>query len=795
MKTFFSTLTLSFFYCLALSAQITVSGTLVDEQGEAQSFANVMILSPLDSSLVSVELSDMDGKFAVKVDTGNYLLQATMLGLADFWKGPFDLNEDMELGVITLETAANLLDAVEVKAKKPFLEQEAGKMIVNVEASLTGQNGSTMDLLKKVPGMLVVRDQISLAGQQNVKILIDGKPTRYMDINTLLKEMPATDIEKIEVISQPGAAFDAEGAGGVINIILKKNVLLGTNGSIRAGIGYGWAEKMNGGLRLNHRSGPINMYGSLSGRHSRGFERMLLDRNVGDLRFLQDNFQPYQPNSGSFRGGVDFDLTETQTIGVSGRYARGNNNPTDENTTRVLDKDNVEQFGINTEIPSQRVWQNFAAQTYYSNKLDTMGQKLDLDLSIAGYSNETTDDILSTVTGGIPNFDDRRNDKPGENFVAAAQLDYKKPLNKKIQIETGAKYSYAEVDNTLNAFLRSEAGNPWEVDEGNTNQFIYQENILAGYVSGSYKKDKFSLNAGVRYERTISEGYNVTIDSLNKLNYGSFFPSLGISGPITSSLSWNGSYSYRINRPRYKSLNPFIYYLDPLTFEKGNPFLNPEYIHTGKVGLTFDGQPFFSLEYQHTNGAIQLVTTQDDDTGITTAFDENFDQLRRYGGSLFFPLSFIPKTDGFGGVMAYYNEYSTDYLDGQFDQGRWNIVAFLNAQVELPWELKGEVNVWWVSGGQEGLIQYEAMYGSSIGIQRKFLNDQLVIGLEWDDPIYKYWNGNLNYQNMDIDIESQWDTRDVNLNITYKFGNRYMKNRNNRKRASEDLEKRAGGDN
>ena len=795
MKTILTTISLSIIFCSSMIAQHSITGSLFNEQGEPQGFANVMVLNPADSSLVSVELSEDDGNFSVQADSGTYLLQVSMLGLSDFWKGPFQLNQDLSLGNITMETAANLLDAVEVRAKKPFLQQEAGKMIVNVEASLTGQNGSTMDLLKKVPGMLIVRDQISLAGQQNVKILIDGKPTKYMDVNTLLKEMPATDIEKIEVISQPGAAFDAEGAGGVINIVLKKNVLLGTNGSIRAGVGYGWAEKINGGLRLNHRSGPLNMYGSLSGRHSRGFEQMLLDRKVDELTFLQDNFQPYQPNSGSFRGGVDYDLTETQTVGVSGRYARGNNDPTDENTTQVLDENGVELFGINTTIPSERVWQNFAAQTYYSNKLDTMGQKLDIDLSIAGYSSETTDDIIAEITGNVPTFDDRRNDKPGENFVAAAQLDYKKPINKQIQIETGAKYSYAEVDNTLNAFLRSEAGNPWIIDTGNTNQFIYQENIIAGYLSGSYKKDKFSLNAGIRYERTISEGFNVTIDSLNTQNYGNFFPSLGVSGPITSQLSWNGSYSYRINRPNYSSLNPFIYYLDPLTFEKGNPFLQPEYIHTGKVGLTFDGQPFFSLEYQHTDGAIQLVTEQDDETGETFAFDKNFNQMKRYGGSLFFPLSFIPNTEGFGGVMAFYNEYSDNFLGGDFNQGKWNVVAFINAQIELPWELKGEVNAWWVSGGQEGLIQYQSMYGSSIGIQRKFLNDQLVIGLEWDDPVFKYWNGQLKYQNMDIDIESRWDTRDVNLNVTYKFGNRYMKNRNNRKRASSDLEQRASGDN
>jgi len=641
MKTSLTLLTLLFSFTF-LNAQSAVTGKVLDEQGAPVEFANAILMAATDSSLVAAGLTDFEGAFEVKGDSGQYIFQVSMLGQEDYWYGPFDLEADLALGTITLAPAASTLAAVEVKAKKPFLEQQAGKMIVNVEGSLTGQNGSTMDLLKKVPGMLVVRDQISLAGQSNVKILIDGKPTKYMDIQTLLKELPATDIEKIEVISQPGAAFDAEGAGGVINLILKKNVLLGTNGSVRLGLGYGWAESVNGSVRLNHRKGPLNMYGSLSGRHSRGFEKMLLERKVEDLLFDQDNFSPYNPNSGSFRGGIDYDLTETQTIGVSGRYAQGVNNTRDENMTRVFDLDNNELFSIITEIPSERDWKNYAAQTYYTNKLDTMGQRLDLDFSIAGYKSDSFDDILTTVAGEVSSFGDRRNVTPANNFVAAAQLDYKKPLSKQIQMETGAKYSYAEVDNTLNAFERQNNSSEWLIDKGRSNQFVYTENILAAYVSGSYKKEKFAVNAGLRYEHTLSEGFNVTLDSTNTQNYGNLFPSLSVSGPVVGkSLGWNASYSYRINRPRYKSLNPFIYYLDPLTFERGNPFLQPEYIHSTKAGLTFDGQPFFNLEYQHTNGAIQLVTEQVDSTGSTFAYDANFDNFRRYGGSLFFPLSFV----------------------------------------------------------------------------------------------------------------------------------------------------------
>ena len=145
--------------------------------------------------------------------------------------------------------------------------------------------------------------------------------------------------------------------------------------------------------------------------------------------------------------------------------------------------------------------------------------------------------------------------------------------------------------------------------------------------------------------------------------------------------------------------------------------------------------------------------------------------------------------------MAFYNEYSSEYLNEQFEQGKWNVVAFLNAQVELPWEVKGEANFWWVSGGQEGLVQYDNLYGSSFGLQRTFLNDQLEVGVEWDDPIVKYWQGEINYQNMDLDIESRWDVREFSVNLKYKFGNRYMKNRENRRRSSSDLERRANSGN
>ena len=222
--------------------------------------------------------------------------------------------------------------------------------------------------------------------------------------------------------------------------------------------------------------------------------------------------------------------------------------------------------------------------------------------------------------------------------------------------------------------------------------------------------------------------------------------------------------------------------------------MRPEFTHNAEAGLTYDGQPFFKLAYQRTTDVITLVTEQDPQTGITEAYDLNLDTYIRYGGQLFAPLSFIPRVEGFTGVMAYYNDYRSNYLGGQLDASRWNIVAFLNAQVEMVWDLKGELNFWYAGGGQEGIIGFGPLYGSSVGVQRSWMDGQLEANLSFEDPIRRFWQGEIDYQTQQISIKNFWETRILNASINYKFGNRYLKRRESRESAGGDVLRRVGSE-
>ncbi|MFK8056377.1 MAG: outer membrane beta-barrel protein [Saprospiraceae bacterium] len=807
----FTLLLLSIFtFSIAATAQeatpstYTVSGQLQGENDEI-SFANVLLMNAADSVLAKAELSEEDGSFSMSADSGSYFLQVVMLGYSDFQSEAFVLGADKNMGALQLNAFSQTLETAVVTSKKPFLEQQAGKMIVNVEGSVTGQTGSATQLLQKVPGLVVRQGNVSMAGTQGVSILIDGRQTRYMDVQSLLRDLPASDIAKIEVITQPGASYDAEG-GGVINIILKKNVRLGTNGSARLGVGRGTYDKFNTGVNLSHRDGPLNVFGSVNYRRGSGFDQLTLDREVEGALLQQDNLEPFLPNTLSFRGGVDYDITDRHNVGVSGRYRNTVDNATGVNSTQgyggaVLGDDLSNApllFDLATSNINNQTRTSFGADVFYRFDIDTAGRKLEVDASYGGFNRDgELNTITNIVSGdfGSP-IEDIRNLELGSTSVIAIETDYTHPIfqdsTRGLTLRTGAKYSYADVDADLRASSRPMNSDINFVNApGLTNQFLYQENIGAAYLTFDAKLGDVKMSAGLRYEHTFIEGENVTTDSLFQRDYGNFFPSFGLSMPIAGPIGISTAYSYRLKRPSYGALNPFVRYMDPLTFRRGNTQLQPEFVHNAQINLSFEGQPFFRLAYTRTNDAISLVTEQDRVTKITEAYDDNLDVNTSYGGHLFAPLSFIPKVDGYFGGMAYYNRFETEFLGEDFERGSWELTGIFNATIELPLELKGELNYWIQSGGQQGIISSGTLFGSSIGLERKFLDKKLTVGISYEDGLFNPWDGEIRYQSQRMDIINTWETDIVMLNLTYKFGNRYMKSKERRQSAARDILNRA----
>ncbi|WP_116106564.1 TonB-dependent receptor [Lewinella sp. IMCC34191] len=769
----------------------TIAGSL-EANKEPVEFANVLLLSAADSAVVKMELADEAGAFRFRdITAGEYFIRTSGIGLPQTDQAVFTLAVGQELTLPRYSLISNTTDlaTIEVTARKPFLEQKAGRLVVNVDQAITGQGGSVVDLLKKVPGVVVAGERISMAGKSGLTILIDGRPTKYLDINSLLRDMPADNIKSIEVISQPGAAYDAEGNGGVINIVLKKNSLLGTNGQVYVGGGYGERAKYRAGAELSHQSGPINLTGGISYNHREWVEGLDLIRRFDDRTYVQDNNSYGTPNSYSLRLGADYDLNDRHRLGVNGQYSLGESPSFGENSTRIIEP---ESSDLMTEFVTfrdrQRDWNNLNLDAYYRLKLDTSGQELTIDGSLNTFERDTR---ITLRTVGSDAYPDRLNLEPSQASILSGRLDYRNPLNDELVFTAGAKVSRAELDNELLAQVATNGA--MERDDNLSNRYLYDEDIRAVYSELVWEKGDWSAKAGLRYEHTRMDGYNVTIDSLNIREFGQLFPSMSVSAPLAGPLGVSLAYSYRIERPSYYDLNPFISYLDPLTYEKGNPFLQPELIHSGQLSVTYEKQPFLNLSYDHTNDILADVTQQDQETEVAFQTTVNLDRFVRYGGSLFFPLDWVAKpVSGYGGAMLYYNDYSSDFLGGNLNQDQWSLTGFLQLDVKLPRDWKLQVSGWYQGTGLDGIIRFQPMYGLDAGLQKDFLDDRLNLILSGDGIVQQFFRGQIRYQEQDMDVLSSWEAPVFSAKVTYKFGNRFLKKRDSRNSASQEERGRIG---
>jgi hypothetical protein len=781
----------SMFSCALFAQSGNITGQILNQDGKAADFVNVLLLKASDSTLVKMELSEENGSYEFRsLDEGDYLIKITGIGYGDYFTSSFSLanKERKVMPVITMEVMATVLDAIEVVARKPLLEQQAGKLIVNVDQSITGQGGSVTDLLKKVPGLVVVNDRVSMAGRNGVTILIDGRPTKYMDIQSVLNEMPADNIAKIEVITQPGAAYDAEGTGGIINIILKKNALYGTNGSVTAGFGYGELAKYRIGTNLNHRSGPWNLTFATGYNNRTWIERLDLTRVLEDRTYIQNNYEPGNPHSLYLNMGADYDINASHRVGISLNSYRSVNDRTSENSTVILSNEGNELDKFTTRNMQDRFWRSYTTDAFYRWQIDTSGQELNFDINLADYRREVTDMLMTTGE----NFEDRQNQTPANTRIYATQFDYKLPINDQMRFEAGAKLSATRLDNELLASIR--LNDEWVNDALLSNKFNYEEDIYAAYINLSYTKGEYDANVGLRYEDSQASGYSATLDSTINLNIAKFFPSVSLTTPFIGPLGTSISYSYRIERPGYFDLNPFISYLDPLTFSRGNPFLVPELTHTGQFSLTYEKQPFFNLSYDYTKNVLTEVIEQNDETGEAFQTDINLDKYIRYGGSLFFPLDFIAKPiSGYGGFMLFYHDYQAEYLDAEYLQNQWTTNAFLQVNVSLPRDWKLEATGWIQGAGLDGIIRHETFYGLDAGIQKKFFDNKLRVQLSVDGIVQKFFEGRVDYANLDFDLTSSWEAPVFNTRITYNFGNQSLKGREKRESSSDTERNRVNG--
>lgn len=786
-------LLLAAFFTQAQTA--AVRGQLQDPGGEAIPFANVALFSARDSSLYKTGATDDAGIFDMKgLGAGAYFLKATGLGFVDFQKQGIrlDANQQLDLGVLTLAAKDINLTEATVTASRVMVEVKPDRTVFNVDGTINSAGSDAISLLRKAPNVTVDNnDNINVLGRAGVLLYVDGKrlPLTGEDLTNYLQSLPAEQIDRIEIITNPGAKYEAEGNAGIIDIRLKKDKNLGANGSVNTTYNKGRYHRANLNGSANYRNKRINAFGTAGAGDNAGF----MDMNFLSYQngLVQDEINNHRNEWGfyDYRIGADFFLTPRHTIGFlvgGGMNARDNNSfnritLAQQSTPELIDSILV----ANTVADNDRQRQTYNLNYRFDN---AKGRNLNVDLDYGRYNNDSkryqpnryydaSEQVLLTEI--VNSFE-----TPTDIDIFTFTADYEDKLWGGT-VGFGAKLSQVISDNTF-LFFDEENGVPVRNDR-RSNRFKYDEKVYAGYVS--YNRDlgkKWKFSAGLRAEQTDASGnLQAFLPELQEppvlLNYLSWFPSAGLSWEVAPkhNLSLNGG--RRINRPDYHVLNPFNNQISQLSYEKGNPYLQPEIVNNLELGYTLAYRYHFKLAYSRTTDQItRLIAPDDEDPRAGFITWANLADQTIFSLNVSAPVQIIKWWNAYCNASVSHLDNQADYGDGAVvDVQAFTYNIYQQHTFDLPFGLKGEISGYFSGPGiWGGVFLYETSWGLDLGLQRKFLRDRLNVRLSANDVFYETgWDGYSNFDGLLSYGSGRWDSRRIGLSLGYRFGNDNVKSR------------------
>ncbi|GAA4407618.1 outer membrane beta-barrel family protein [Nibrella viscosa] len=627
-----------------------VAGRLMATQnGKNQpvEFASIGVFRSRDSSTVAGTLTDERGYFQLEgLPPGNYYILIQSLGfeakrlpsVAISFQDP-----EVDLGNVVMNESVRQLQEVVVQGQKQLMDYSLDRKIVNVDQLPTTLGGTAVDILQNVPSVTVdVDGTLSLRGSSNVIVLINGKPSGLtgLDRQAVLEQVPASNIERIEVITNPSARYDADGGGGIINIVLKKERAPGLNGNVQVNVGT--RDKYNASVNLNYRVNKLNLFGSYNFRDERRFSYRDSDRQnffAGDSTsfLVQRNDGVRNRVNNNLRIGFDYSLTPRDNISASVLYRPEYSRNTQIETFNTLDANRALLGRIIRNTAEREPETGFDYNVGYRRTFPKKGRELNIDGTLTNRLGTEYTDYTQSLQ--LPEFlitpnlraNQQRSTNQSDNRIGILQLDFVEPLKKKKRLETGLKYTYRRLgaDYVFEDFLDGS----WRLNQNISNNFIYNEQTSAAYVNFSDEVKKFSYQVGLRTEYTAIETDQRTTGQRNRRDYIYLFPSAFINYNFSDAQKMQVNYTRRINRPWVRALNPFIDLTDPLNISFGNPMLNPELVNSYELSHLWYGKTtsltstlFFR---QTTNDVTRYRTLRED--GVTETTYLNLNRSQNYG--------------------------------------------------------------------------------------------------------------------------------------------------------------------
>lgn len=782
-----------------------VTGELQDDLGQPIAYANAVIYNAIDTTIAKMNYSEDDGSFEIRVDgPGEYFLEVTYVGLANFRSTEFTLdeaNQTRKFSTITLNPQGETLAEVVVTARKPLLEVKPDKMVVNVAGSINATGNNALELLRKSPGVMVDQNEnISLLGKSGVQVYINGKrsPLSGDQLANYLKSLPSEDIDNIELITQPSARYDAEGNAGIINIVLRKNQNEGYNANVALSYSQGERSNYNGSVNGNYKNGRVNVYGSLSYYDNDYLNTQVIYRNQNGMVFDQDLKSLSNVNGLNYRGGIDYQLSDRSTLGV---MINGNNNVWDwvkESKALILSQ--------GSNVVDSILWSdggNYSSNNNMNYNLNyqwkgSNDQTLNFDADYGYFGRDNEQDQPNVYTDGSGEEILRRNDyfikSPSRIDIYTLKSDYERPFLSG-QLSGGLKWSKVLTDNNFNFY--EVYGEEKVQDMNRSNDFTYDEQVYAAYLSFQRAFEKWSFQGGLRAEHSRTRGLLESLQDIElddvKRNYTDLFPSMGLTYNLNDKNALQLTYSRRINRPNYSSLNPFEFQLDELTYEKGNPFLTPEYTNKLQVSHTWNHSITTSLGYSHTRDLItQIIEVEEGNAAYQTHQNLATQKDISLGVSGSVPIT--SWWSSFSNLMYYYRETYGEVNQGK--EARLNLNSFTvysQHTFTLPGKMSLEIDGYYNSpslwGGQ---FVSASQWGVNAGVQRKLFQDKATLKLAFSDLFNSQgWESRSEVGDFYLFTKGTWDSQRVRLSFSYTLGNTGIKVRQ-RATGLEDEKSRVG---
>lgn len=805
MQFFYTTILVlcSFFWAGAQNASL--EGVLIDGDDNPVGFANVAIYKSLDNSLFKVETTNENGEFKFQnVTPGVYNLEATFVGFTNIRQENISLieKEEKKLGKLTFQTDAVELETAVVTAKRAMVEVKPDRTVFNVEGTINSAGDNGLGLLRKAPGVLVDNNNnISVLSRSGVLVYVDGRrlPITGDALTAYLENLPAEQIDRIDIITNPGAKYEAQGNAGIIDIRLKKDKNLGANASLSGNFSQGRYTQTGLTASGNYRNKNLNTFATIGTNGGTRFNEMEFLNFQNGIIVDETNFSKNNNQNLNLRWGTDFFVAKNHTVGflVS---AGGNNGTGISNNTSLLSpatqQSEIDSILIaeNSSIGRAR---NLAVNLNY--KWETKEQSVNVDADYGTFDNYNDTyqpnlyfgpDRQSLLTSVLTSYE-----TPVTINISTFKIDYEKNvLGGKLGL--GTKLSNVATDNTFLFYDIINGEEEKNIDR--SNEFFYDENVYAAYLNYARPiNDKWNFSAGLRTELTDSKGdlrtFNNTTEPPVEQNYLNYFPTVGLTYKLSPMNTLSLNYGSRINRPDYNVLNPFRAQLSELSFRKGNAFLQPEIVHNVELGYTLFYRFNFKLAYSRTNNQItRLIGPDDVDLRAGFITWENLATQTIYSFNASLPFQFNKWWSAYLNASASRLDNQAVYDDGGVvDIQAFTYNFFQQHTFTLGKGYSAEVSGWFSGPGVwGGVFRYNETGSLNLGLQKKFFADKLNVKLSANDILYTSgWNGSSEFNGLVSSGAGRWDSRRVSLALSYNFGNKNVKSRK-RKTGLEDESKR-----